>query len=431
MGVSFVKKNDTYMVVISFDSLSSKDYNILKECPNFRFIMEEGAYVKEMGTIYPSLTYPIHTTIITGRYPKDHGIINNKLLQPGRISPDWYWYEKYIKGDTIFKAAKRKGLTTAALLWPVTAKGNINYNMPEIFPNRPWQNQIFISLSTGTPILLSILQKRFGYIRRGIHQPALDKFVTYSASYVIRKHRPSLIMIHFTDVDTQRHNYGYSSKEAMDAIKRYDIALGKLIETLKENNIWDKTTLIALSDHSQIDVYNSIKLNILFKRHGLIKTNDKGKIKSWKAYLNTCEGSAYIYLKNKDDKILQEKVRTIIDKFMREKEGIEIVYSSKEAEGFGADPNCFLMLEAERGYHFDESLEGSVIDKTRRGLKACHGYSPKKDNYTTCFMAYGKGIRKGTVLEKGQVIDIAPTLSKLLSVDLIDATGKTMEGILA
>lgn len=425
------KIDDRHMVVISFDSLSSEDYEILKKCPNFKLIMREGAYIERMDTVYPSLTYPVHTTILTGRYPKDHGIVNNTLLQPGRISPDWYWYEKDIKGDTLFKAARQKGLTTASLLWPVTAKGKINYNLPEIFPNRPWQNQIVISLSTGSPLLLSNLQKRFGYIRKGLHQPALDIFVQHSASYIIKRYKPNLIMIHFTDVDTQRHRYGYSSAEAKEAVKRYDKRLGKLINTLRNCNIWDKSTIIALSDHSQIDVYKSIRLNILFKEDGLIKVDHKGKIKSWRAYLKTCEGSGYIYLKNKDDKALQDKVKNIIAKYMNEEEtGVESVYSSKEAEEFGADTNCFLMLEAKRGYHFVESLRGNVIDKTKKGLKACHGFSPGKENYTTCFIAYGKGIKKGIVLEKGNVIDIGPTIAKLMGLELKDATGKSMGKII-
>ena len=281
--------NDNYMVVISFDSLSSDDYRTLKKYPNFKFIMEEGAYIKEMETVYPSLTYPIHTSIITGRYPKDHGVINNTLLQPGRSSPDWYWHEKHIKGDTLFKAAKRKKLITASLLWPVTAKGNIRYNLPEIFANRSWQNQIIVSLSNGSPILLANLYKKFGHLIDGISQPALDSFALHSAAYVIKTYRPNLIMIHFTDVDTQRHKYGYSSKEAMDAIERYDKSLGVIIKTLKEINIWDKTTLIALSDHSQIDVYNSIKLNILFRQHNLIKLDNRGRVKNWKVYLKPNE----------------------------------------------------------------------------------------------------------------------------------------------
>ena len=105
-----------------------------------------------VDSVYPSITYPAHTTIVTGRYPCHHGVVNNTKIQPGRKSPDWYWQRKYIRGTTLYDEARSKGMTTAALLWPVTAKAKITYNVPEIFANRPWTNQILTSLANGTPM---------------------------------------------------------------------------------------------------------------------------------------------------------------------------------------------------------------------------------------------------------------------------------------
>lgn len=86
-----------------------------------------------VDSVYPSITYPAHTTIVTGRYPCHHGVVNNTKIQPGRKSPDWYWQRKYIRGTTLYDEARSAGMTTAALLWPVTAKAKIHYNVPEIF----------------------------------------------------------------------------------------------------------------------------------------------------------------------------------------------------------------------------------------------------------------------------------------------------------
>ncbi|WDU84334.1 alkaline phosphatase family protein [Caloramator sp. Dgby_cultured_2] len=139
-----------HLIIVSFDAVSKDDFDVIKALPNFSEFLVNANYTFDVEPVYPTLTYPIHVSMMTGKLPRVHGIINNTLIQPRMRRPDWYWERKYIKLDTLFDAAARKGLITAALLWPVTAKANIKYNMPEIFANRPWQNQITVSLSSGS-----------------------------------------------------------------------------------------------------------------------------------------------------------------------------------------------------------------------------------------------------------------------------------------
>ena len=75
--------------------------------------------------------------------------------------------------------------------------------------------------------------------------------------------------------------------------------------------------------------------------------------------------------------------------------------TGEEAGTKGADDRSAFMLEARRGYYFTEGLDGTFIDtitaedvKAKRYTMASHGYSPEKENYTTVFMATGKGIRE-------------------------------------
>ncbi|MDZ5016824.1 alkaline phosphatase family protein, partial [Clostridium perfringens] len=158
---------------------------------------------------------------------------NNTLNKPFDANPDWYWYSKYIKSKTLFELAKENGLTTASLLWPVTGRSSIDYNLPEIFCTKSWHNQLVMSILSGSLKYQLDLNKRFGHIRNGISQPPLDNFVQESAKYTILKYKPNLMLIHFTDVDAHRHYYGYNSVEANEALKRHDIRLGEIIDTLK------------------------------------------------------------------------------------------------------------------------------------------------------------------------------------------------------
>lgn len=175
-----MERKTKHLIVISFDGLSTLDFEYIKSLSNFKNFINESSYCKQVYSVYPTLTYPAHATIVTVKYPKNHGIINNTLLQPNRNSPDWFWQRKYIKGETLYDIAIERGMKVAALLWPVTAKSNIQYNMPEIFANRPWQNQIIVSLLNGSPLFQAMLNNKFGALRDGINQPNLDNFTHQS-----------------------------------------------------------------------------------------------------------------------------------------------------------------------------------------------------------------------------------------------------------
>lgn len=433
-----MKRLTDHLIVISFDCLSALDYPILQSLPNFQTILEKGAVVPNVDTIYPSVTYPCHATIMTGNYPNRHGVINNTLLQPGRLSPDWHWFRASIQGTTLYDEVMKENMTTAALLWPVTGKANIDYNMPEIFANRRWHNQILVSLLSGSPLYQLDLNKRFGHIRQGLHQPELDDFVLESTVHTIKTKKPNLLLVHFTDLDTQRHYHGFSSNEALAAIHRHNERLGKIIETLKESGIYDNSTVVVLGDHSALDENKALNPNVLLQRSNLIKTNSKGKIINWKAYCKSCDGSAYIYVKDKHDGATMEALATLFRSLLEDSDsGIEKVLTSEQASEKGADPQCAFMLEAQKGYYFLEDFEGEYVktvaeeDVTadKKYTLACHGYSPEKENYTTIFMAAGKGIKPVT-LPSIRLIDEGPTLARLLGVSLGNTDGRIIEEIL-
>lgn len=425
-----------YVIVISFDAVSEEDLEFLSKQPNFSKLIKNGALIKNVESVYPSLTYPAHATIVTGKYPKNHGVINNTVLDFKNDNPNWYWYRKYIKGDTIFDLAEKSGMKTCSILWPVTARSKITYNMPEIFCTKRYDNQILKSALAGSKIYQVNMNKKFGYLRQGMEEPYLDNFATEVAKKTIRELKPNLILLHLIDSDSQKHKYGIENKEVIESLKRHDERLGEIIESLKLAGIYEDSTIIALGDHSQINVNNVIKLNSILMKNDLINVNGN-KIKSYKAIAKSCDGSSYIYLKNKNDVETRKKVRDILNELKNKYSNvIEEVYNNEEIKNLGADINASFMIEAKRGYYFIDDFLGEAIEvidessKIKHKLRASHGYLPSRDNYKTFFIAYGKTIKKGVVLEKGKLINHGPTIAKILDIDLRDCDGIVEERIL-
>ena len=152
-----------YCIVLSLDAVGSRDFEFLKKQPNIKELLQQASYSEEVMSVYPSITYPAHTSIVTGHFPNAHGIINNTKLQPFIKKPDWYWIRKAVQKKTLYEEAEKNGIRTAALLWPVTGGAHISWNLPEILPNRPWQNQVSVLIKNGTIHYELDLNKKFGY----------------------------------------------------------------------------------------------------------------------------------------------------------------------------------------------------------------------------------------------------------------------------
>jgi len=424
------------LLVISFDSLGAIDFDFIKKLPAFKEFLTKASICTNVSSVYPSLTYPAHASIVTGKYPKNHGIVNNTLFQPERKSPDWFWQRKYIKADTLFDQAIADKMKVAALLWPVTAKSKIQYNVPEIFANRKWNNQVMTSLHNGSKAFQIQLIKKYGHLLDGIKQPALDNFIHEASKYTLKKFQPELSLVHFTDLDTQRHHYGVYSPEAYDAIRRHDTRLREIIQTLKEAGIYDETTIILLGDHGQKDMDKVIYLNKFFADHGFLDIRH-GKLHRWKAICKSCDGSAYIYI-HKNYGRVKDKVFDLLNELKQRGDlGIENIYTRKDAIAWGADPKCSFMIEAADDYFFLDDWERYNEDvNIEKALGpgnykvATHGYLPSKLDYQTVFMASGPGIRPGVKLHKISLVDEGPTMARLLGLELPGADGRILTDLL-
>jgi len=414
------------LLVLSFDALGGEDYEYMKKKPEFKEFFEQAAICTNVSSIYPSVTYACHTSIVTGKYPKNHGVIGNTLVQPERVNaPDWYWQRKYVQGETIYDKAIASGMKVGAFLWPVTAKSKIQYLVPEIFPNRKWDNQVMTSIRNGSVLFLLDVFKRYRHLLNGIKQPNLDNFVTESVIYTLKEKAPEMMLVHFTDLDTARHDYGVRSKEAYEAIDRLAGRFEKIVNTLKSENLYSETTIVILGDHFQLDYHTKVPLNHLLAEGRWLSIKGD-KILNWEYLAKSNGGSAYIFPKETfGDRVELEKFLYQLKE--NPNYGIERILTCEQAGTMGADGSyCAFMLEAKTGYVFTDFLGGA-----EKGKVADHGYHPtEKADYATFYAMAGPDVKKGVKITGMSLIDIAPTWAKLLGLELEDVDGIVIEGML-
>lgn len=250
--------------------------------------------------------------------------------------------------------------------------------------------------------------------------------------HTMRTYHPQLMLVHFTDVDTNRHLYGVDSVQAKEALQRHDRRIGELIELLKKEGIYEETALFILGDHSQMDVQHILYPNMWLKEKGLIDVQD-GKIRDFRAYAHNCDGSCYIYVKKGLDqaerKQVVEAVRELQQKFP---EAVERIYTRKEAAAMGADSSCACMLEAGEGWYFldeYEELTAEVDMESDRShmMRGTHGFHPDKPDYQTIFIASGCGIQKQRRIGKMSLVDEGPTIAEVLGISLGETAGTVLD----
>ena len=119
--------------------------------PALKKLVAEGVYASGVKNALPTVTYPNHTTLITGVWPAKHGIANNPTFDPlQKNMGGWYWYSQDIKVGTLWDAVHKSGGKVASFSWPVSVgDAAIDFNVPEYWrADIPEDLKVIRALST-------------------------------------------------------------------------------------------------------------------------------------------------------------------------------------------------------------------------------------------------------------------------------------------
>ncbi len=420
-GCNSPKSNN--VILISIDGLRP-DFYLDNEwdTPNLKSLMKKGVYSEGINSIFPSVTYPSHTTLITGSFPREHGIFYNEP----RASENnhWFWEYKRIKTKTLWNAAQEKGLTTGAVMWPVTVGAPITYNFPV---RRPYGgekgNQLSVTEPLVTPKTLMPEMRSAGVIKSQdqFKHENVDQTIGGMARFIIKNHQPKLMAVHFINVDHMQHAHGRNNSFVKKAINVVDTQIGEIIELLKEENLYDHTDIIITGDHGHVDINKVLSPNVLLKEAGLISDD------SWKAKFTTPGGGAFLYVK--DPKYTQQ-VMDILNGMPKDQRQLFTIYDRDALDKIGADPDAALALGMIKGYVSNSNVNGKII-QDRKPVSA-HGFYPNFKEIQTGFIMSGpdvSGSNKKIDFEMG-IQDVAPLISELLQLDFESKDGTFHKEIL-
>jgi predicted AlkP superfamily pyrophosphatase or phosphodiesterase len=407
-----------HVLMISLDGMKpeyvthAKEHNL--KLPVLERFLADGTYAEGVIGVIPTVTYPSHTTMVTGVWPAEHGIYSNLVFDPlGEHPGEWYWYFRELKAQTLYQAAAQAGLTTAGVSWPVTVDAPINYLIAEFAQSEK------TGVPAGELVKPIDLKDKIGAVFPA--NATEDEQKTAWSLAIINTYNPNFVLVHLANLDHQEHEHSPFSREADEAVEKLDQEVGRIIDAeLKQD---PKAKVVIVSDHGFVRVDHHVLVNVLLTKAGLItlRTGElpagTSPVQSWDAQAWESGGTAAIMLRNPSDEAVKAKVKQLLDTIAADPQyGISEILTHDQLIKRGGYPNAAFLIDFKPGWSAAPGFRGDAVkDAPSTGT---HGYLPDHPELRSTFMVMGFGVAKGRDLGVIDMRQIAPSVASMLGVKL-------------
>ena len=418
------------VIVVSIDGFPARALKDPKlPMPTLRALAVAGAAATAMVTINPTVTWPNHTAMITGVDASRHFVIANGLIvvpadgTAPQVLP-WTDKDKLVHARTLYEAAAEQGMTTGAVDWVAIygAKG-VNWQFGEK-PDLHDHDEIPKEL-VARGILTQDQLDHFGGGNPAWH----DEVWTDAAVDIIERHTPNLLLLHLLATDSIQHQYGPLTAAAFSAYAYADDCLKRVVDAVRTVGIFDRTTFFIVSDHGFANYTHTISPNVALVEQGLL--HKQGTSYAGSVWVKAEGGAASLYIR---DASKRAELLPKLKAYFAGVPGVEHVYTNEEARTIGlpaeadSDQGPQLYLTAAADYAFLDDLTGPL--ENTGPVRGQHVYVNSMTDMQALFVASGAAIKPGVALGVIPNLRVAPTIAKILGVQLPDAKQLPLNEIL-
>lgn len=216
------RKKAKRVVLISLDGICIAGFQQAKT-PNLDTLLSQGALSVETRVVMPSVTLPNWTSHLTGSGPEQHGIVDNDWTLSKHKLPS---IEKDADGyyPSVFKVLKETNPRIKTAFY---------YN---------WLNLIY-------PYNQKYLDE-VSFLEEDAYIPNYEKALDFLKT---NREEPTFVFLYSVHTDHAGHKYKWMSPEYIRSIEEADVEIGKLIDKMKQEDLYDDTHFMFLSDHGGIN----------------------------------------------------------------------------------------------------------------------------------------------------------------------------------
>jgi predicted AlkP superfamily pyrophosphatase or phosphodiesterase len=376
------------VVVMLFDGFSPQ-YIEKFPTPAFDRMRAEGAWSHAMDQAFPTISLIGATTISTGCWPEQHGIVTNVFLDPERGRYDHSSDADWLIGcEHMHQAAERQGLRSAAYGWvgrSSASRGAQASLVPE--SEASWQQY---PDDAGRAIQVAEL----------LALPTAE--------------RPRLILAYFKGPDGSGHFNGMESEETRAAVVAADAAVGTVLGAISALPDSDDVQLLVTTDHGMMPVEYLVNLHRILRRLDI------------EANAVSSGTTSFLYF---DD----PSQATLDDAFEKLSAYEEFDVVRREAQPptwhIGSGPRVGQLIVSAHPPYFIEDPDswpwfigwlqyiGPDFVPSSATLKATHGYPAETPGVEGILYTRGSAFAAGREVKRARAIDIHPTVMSLLGLE--------------
>lgn len=423
-----------HVVLVSIDGLRPEFYlDRSWPAPMIQQLARDGAAAERVEGVFPTVTYPSHTTLLTGVRPARHGVHYNSPFDPAGTTEDWYWNASSIHVPTLWDLCREAGLTSASIGWPVSVGAPVDWNLPEIWDPENPANFLRTTADASTPGLFDEIEREAtGRLRLEtftIYHHTRDDRAGDIASYLLETYRPNLLLLHILSTDEFQHQDGRDSDRVRRAVAVADRAVAQLWETAERTGMLQHTTFVITGDHGHVDRHTELAPNVWLRQAGLLERNDPAKAdgrKDWRAVFHVSGAAAFLHLKDPSDvEGLTLAVETL-ESLDSSVGSLFRIVGRDELDHLGSAPDASFALALRPGVQVSDRADGPAVSAVSG---ATHGYLPDAHPHVyTGLIASGAGIEPGRRAAELRLVDVGPLVAELLGLTLPDAEGLAPQG---
>lgn len=245
--------------------------------PHIRSFVE-GNRMARIQPVLPAVTCTAQSTYLTGRLPREHGIVANG------------WYDRDYAEHRFWKQSNR--LVTGEKLWERLRRSDPEFSCAKLFwwfnmhssadhaitprPLYPADGSKVFDIHTQPMGLRERIKRdlgdfpfpRFWGPGAGIQS---TRWIAESAKWIEEKHWPSLSLVYLPHLDYDLQRFGLDFERIRRAQGEIDVVVGDLIRFYEQRGI----KVVLLSEYGITSVERPVHLNRLFREKGWISIKDE------------------------------------------------------------------------------------------------------------------------------------------------------------
>jgi Type I phosphodiesterase / nucleotide pyrophosphatase len=408
------------VVVISLDAFGASllDQPLLP-VPTLHALMNSGSYASSMQPVNPTVTWPNHTSMVTGVAPAKHGLIANGQItgqRTGKVPTVEFHADKaaLVRVPTVYDRARDAGLTTAEMDWVAVENAK----------SIDWS--FFEQPAATSPLLKEMLadgsltQAELDGFKKA-SQAYRDRLYTRGATYTIKHHHPNLVLLHLLAMDSAEHTYGFDTMAGVNTAAFLDDQVKEVVDAVREAGDLDRTTFVIVSDHGQSSVHHTADPNRILTEAGIPPSEATALAEG---------GAAYIYETHRTPE-LTAKIRAAFaanpatDTVPTDEQTAEQGWPSRSD-----NPTAFDVLAyAKEDWKFGATTaqQNPTAAEPQTGA---HGYPNTRPLMQEIFIASGAAIRSAGEQPPFPNINVAATIAQILGLPQTGMDGKPLTAIL-